>query len=475
MIFRSFLIIIIIIIFKTTQFLGIVNHIVHEMCYINKADMFSILHDRHKVMQRSMCIDLIHERREVMKKLLILLLVPVIAFSMVSCEGDILASISEYMGMVGGNVLIEQGIITVDTTQVNEVTTQVQTIVAVAPEDKETPPAPEVIEEIQNALTVILESPVKTEELVQQMEEPAGFTADNPPPLRLGEYLPAVPPEDVTQGDLLVAELVADLVTSAPDPLTATPEEIDQFVSDAQQVLAVIKAVSGAGDIVLDTIITDLLATFGRGMRALISREGEPGEAEFLAYVLPVANSVINAIGYTDETKTAVDPVGLARLLTSYHTMRTTYEQLAAAMGEGRETQSMQMGDLIDYTLSVGFTEAEDFLALDDDGMVGTALDLETILNQMIPYLAMTSFDSVEPPAFLSYKTGDQWEMMVGMYNGGAYPAFALILDLYDEVTDTLVLFSQQVPDNQATTDLLLEYIPQGRTGIVDMLTPDVV
>jgi hypothetical protein len=83
------------------------------------------------------------------------------------------------------------------------------------------------------------------------------------------------------------------------------------------------------------------------------------------------------------------------------------------------------------------------------------------VLNELLP-----TADMNDPPAFI-----EEFETMLGVYNGGADETY--ILALYDAVSANLLLFSAQVPGNQGLTDMLTQYIPEGRAGLIELLPPD--
>ncbi|MDD3996943.1 MAG: hypothetical protein PHH86_04450, partial [Sphaerochaetaceae bacterium] len=161
----------------------------------------------------------------------------------------------------------------------------------------------------------------------------------------------------------------------------------------------------------------------------------------------------------------------LARLLSEFENMRGLYEDAALALSNNNVVNAssveMELDDLIDYTLSVVLTEADKFFKASNTASVSN-YTLEMVLNELLPYLDGTA-DMDVPPAFIA-EFENNGEMMLGVYNGGADGTY--ILDLYDAVSDNLLLFSAQVPGNQGLTDMLTQYVPEGRTGLSDLLTP---
>jgi len=382
------------------------------------------------------------------------------------------------MGGMGGNILIDNEIVVIDSSEevavVTDTITNINTVNPVLSEEE--------FDEVQQTLVELLQSPQKAPDLIEQLGTNAGYDGTNPPPAKLAKFLPpaeVVAPEDLTQGDILAAILISTL---ANDPivqqLNADPseEELLNLASQALQVVDIVKQISSVNDIVIDDMLADFSSFLNRGTRALraLSREGEEGsEEDIFNYVQPIAQSIINAIGRDPDDSTEVDSQGLARLLSSYTNMRDGYENAALALNNMVDTSGVEMeiGDLIDYTLSVVLTEADKFFKASNTDSVST-YTLEMVLNDLLPYLDGTA-DMDVPPAFINeFET--KGETMLGVYNGGGpYPTFDAIVDLYDTVSANLLLFSAQVPGNQRLTDMLTQYVPEGSTGLIDLLTPD--
>lgn len=418
-----------------------------------------------------------------MKKVLLIVLVPILLLALVSCEGDILTNVKNLMGGMGGNILIDNEIVVVDATE--EVSVVTDTITNI---DTTNPVlSQEEFDEVQQTIVELLQSPQKAPDLLEELGTNAGYDdTTNPPPAALADFLPpadVVAPEDLTQGDILAAVLISTLANDPivqqliADPSADIPEEdLLNLASQALQVVDIVKQISSVDDIVIDDMLADFSSFLNRGTRALraLSREGEEGsEEDIFNYVQPIAQSIINAIGRDPADSTKVDPQGLQRLLISFSNMRSGYENAALALGGmvDKSAVEMELGDLVNYTLSVVLTEASKFFKASNTASVST-YTLEMVLNELLPYLDGTA-DMNVPPAFIAeFET--KGETMLGVYNGGGpYPTFDAIVDLYDTVSANLLLFSAQVPGNQGLTDMLTQYIPEGRAGLIDLLTPD--
>ncbi len=349
------------------------------------------------------------------KKLLVLLLVPLVLFTVVSCEGDVFTAISDYMGMTQGNVLIENEIVTLDTSQVDTVTTVVTSMVTGT-----SAPSSEEIEELHGVLNTVLASPQKTDALKEEMQKPAeGVTNETKD--RLEDYLPKDEHgnvvDDLTQGDILAAELVAAFMDKVnaidfDDPdLDIDDEERSALISEALQIIEVVKAISPVGALSIDSIVSgfldDLFASraTGRGLSAEEAAEIE----EVMGYVRPIANSLIDAIG-TDELG-KVNLSGLRTLINSFSIIRVSYENMAPAIIPGVTT--MELNDLINYALSVAFTESIVFFeSYSDVAYVGVD-ELKAILDEVFPLIGITIEEGAEAPEFIDEYL---WEEMLDDY-----------------------------------------------------------
>jgi len=413
-----------------------------------------------------------------MKKVLLIVLVPILLLALVSCEGDILTNVKNLMGGMGGNILIDNEIVVIDSSEEVAVVTDTITNYTTNPDLSE-----EEFDEVQQTLVELLQSPQKAPDLIEQLGTNAGYGTTNPP-AALADFLPpadVVAPKDLTQGDILAAILISTLANDpivqkliagpSADP-SADPSEEDllNLASQALQIVDIVKQISSVDDIVIDDMLADFSSFLNRGTRALraLSREGEEGsQDDIFNYVQPIAQSIINAIGRNPADSTKVDPQGLQRLLISFSNMRSGYENAALALGGmvDKSAVEMELGDLVNYTLSVVLTEANKFFKASNTASVST-YTLEMVLNELLPYLDGTADMNVPPDFIDEFET--KGETMLGEYNGGGpYPT------VYDTVSANLLLFSAQVPGNQRLTDMLTQYVPEGSTGLIDLLTPD--
>jgi len=378
------------------------------------------------------------------------------------------------MGGMGGNILIDNEIVVIDSSEEVAVVTDTITNYTTNPDLSE-----EEFDEVQQTLVELLQSPQKAPDLIKQLGTNAGYGTTNPP-AALADFLPpadVVAPKDLTQGDILAAILISTLANDpivqqliagpSADP-SADPSEEDllNLASQALQIVDIVKQISSVDDIVIDDMLADFSSFLNRGTRALraLSREGEEGsQDDIFNYVQPIAQSIINAIGRNPADPTKVDPQGLQRLLISFSNMRSGYENAALALGGmvDKSAVEMELGDLVNYTLSVVLTEANKFFKASND-------TLEKVLNELLPYLDGTAGMNVPPPAFIA-----EFETMLGVYNDNGGADGTYILNLYNAVSDNLLLFSAQVPGNQGLTDMLTQYVPEGLTGLSDLLDAD--
>ncbi|MDX9933497.1 MAG: hypothetical protein RBS30_00680, partial [Sphaerochaetaceae bacterium] len=117
-----------------------------------------------------------------MKKVLLVLVVPILLLAMISCDSDIMGSINAIKGVLeplNENVYINTRLYTVDTAQVEAVTTQITAVVSNITTNPTDAPT-EAITEIKTALTTVLTSPTKLTALKDEMSQEAGLesTAD---------------------------------------------------------------------------------------------------------------------------------------------------------------------------------------------------------------------------------------------------------------------------------------------------------
>lgn len=259
------------------------------------------------------------------KKLLaLLLLVPILLIPIISCEGDALGGLSDLMGTFGTNTLIESGIVVIDTSH-GAKTAEAMSGLAEA-DDYDA-----AVQAIRDMADEALASKgsAKANAFVEEMKE----EKKSETPQAVKDVLDDLGiDEDIleTEGDLLAAVLLTDLVGKADDLGAATEEEILEFVSEALQVIDIVKTVSPVSGIKIDDILGDILAggDFGdlfRGRGA--SRDGEDEIEQALGMVKPLLDAVIREI--EKDSNGHVKDKGLKRMISSFAMMRTSYEKLA--------------------------------------------------------------------------------------------------------------------------------------------------
>ena len=321
-----------------------------------------------------------------MKKMLLVLVVPILLLALVSCDSDIMGSINAIKGVLeplNENVYVTTGLYTVDTAQVEAVTTQITAVVSNITTNPTVAPT---ITEIKTALTTVLTSPTKLTALKDEMSQEAGLesTADVS---RIQDYLPpSVAVEDLTKGDLLAAELIYSIAKSdvvnqlKTNPSSVTEEEKLALASDALQVVEVVKQISSIGEVGVDELVTQLMEQFGMSGGTSRSVESENGD-DPMEFLQPIAVAVVNAIGYDEDDPDKIDSENLARFIAGFTIVRKSYETIALALpNDGIE---LELGDSINYMLSFVFTFANEFL----DPTVVSNASLENVLNYLVPYV----------------------------------------------------------------------------------------
>jgi len=242
-----------------------------------------------------------------MKKVLLVLVVPILLLAMISCDSDIMGSINAIKGVLeplNENVYINTGLYTVDTSQVEAVNTQIATIVSTP----SVAPTEATITEIKTALTTVLTSPTKLNALKVEMSQDAGLesTADVS---RIEDYLPpGVATDSLTKGDLLAAELIKSVADStvatklqSTDPEvveSVTDDEKFALAADALQVIEVVREISSIGEVGVDELVTQLMEQFGMSGGTSRSVESENGD-DLMEFLQPIAVAVVTAYGDT--------------------------------------------------------------------------------------------------------------------------------------------------------------------------------
>jgi hypothetical protein len=395
------------------------------------------------------------------------------------------------MGQTSSNVYADNGLVQIDTSQGAEVTDAAVSILAIEepdpPADPENPTEEETadieayeaayeeeVETIKDSITEALTSPTKTEALVEALSEPLeeGTTAPTKVTTKVTkletEYSIDIP-EPETEGDLVTLILLTELYEEASPLIDAmndsepdndpTEEELLDFVSDAQQVVNIVKTVSPAGAINLDDILESLIddpdaldEILGRSSDSRsLSRVDEPVEDEddVMLYAKPIFENVIDSIGTTmvDDTEVIIS-ANLGRTIGGFAMIRGTYERMAPALaGSGTE---LDLPDVINYALSVVFTEADAFF--DSLGTETDPLTFEEVLNDVIAWMDLTEAQQDDQaPAFIEDRDGFDW--------GTAFDDFT---------ADKLAFESDGTI--RTTLDLVIDAIPSDLTLLEDAL-----
>ena len=213
--------------------------------------------------------------------LALLLLVPILLIPLVSCDGDVLGSLSDFMGKAGGNALLESGTVVVDTSQGAAIGDAAGALAGLKLAEDATPEEEAAyeaaykaeVEKIQDALADALAAPDGTK--ATKLKEDMGKTTTTQPPKKVSDKIDEIKTElgitieTETQGDLIAAILMVEAVEKgdkiasaldnadpADDP---TDEELLEFISEALQVVEIVRTVSPANAISLDDLISDLI------------------------------------------------------------------------------------------------------------------------------------------------------------------------------------------------------------------------
>ena len=296
------------------------------------------------------------------KRLLaLLLLVPILVISIISCEGDALAGLSDLMRKMGSNALIESGLVKVDTSHGERIGEALSGL-----KDLDEDGYKAVVQDIKEDITKALSSPEKKEALKEKMQEEVD---KDDIPQKVKDLLDGLKEEGdgeddfdfeiETQGDLIAAILVAELFEKVEeftgdgedgfDWEEMTDEEREEamgLISEALEVLEIIETISPTNAVG----INELLEAFGVSSMRTSRGDGEglTGELEAIIEML------IDSIGTTDEGE--INRKNLSSMITNYGLMRKTYEKLAPKLKGSN--QELEVNDALNYLLSVFFTEA---------------------------------------------------------------------------------------------------------------------
>ena len=132
----------------------------------------------------------------------------------------------------------------------------------------------------------------------------------------------------LTQGDLVAAELIANVVNKVPldetgeiDVSSLTDDEKVELISDALQVVEVVKAISSVGAISIDAILDDLLAQFSDDSSEKTSSLDRTATRETeLQDILEPLGEMFLAPFKTGENEWVVDSAKLNVLVNNFHT-----------------------------------------------------------------------------------------------------------------------------------------------------------
>jgi hypothetical protein len=305
------------------------------------------------------------------KKLLaLLLLVPILLIPIISCDGDALGGLSDLMGTFGKNSLVEGGAVVIDTSHggkaaekmsgladlddddYDDAVVEIKEVVKEALASKGSTKAKAFVEEMKKPLPEDADVPGKVEDAVDELEDELGI-----------EF------EIETEGDLLAAVLLVDLMDKAKDDWEGADEEdILEFVSEALQVIDIVQTVSPVNGVKIDDILGELLGgdlseLFGSSSG--ISRNGDLQEEidKALGMLRPILDPIIRAIGKGVDGQ--IDQKGLDRMIFNFKVIRQSFEDIAKAIKEkeiDKEKLEFTLTDFVNYGLSVVFTEANEVI-----------------------------------------------------------------------------------------------------------------
>lgn len=344
------------------------------------------------------------------KKLIGFLLVPVILLAIVSCEGDLFENISNFMGQTGQNAYVQGGLVQIDTSQGENVSNALDALPTGTIPDPDTDSENydeyvndynEQVEVMQTEFTEALQSETKTQELVEAMSQSLAEGTSVPPLTQqsvddiqtdLGVTIDTSALE--TEGDLAALVLITELyneVAAAIDDAggvdNLSEEQALTLVSEAQQVIEIVQAISPTGAVTLDEILGELISDqalldqlFRSTARSTAREEGED-DFDPITIVEPIFNTIINAIGTTttDGVRT-INESGLNRMKMNFSLMRIAYEQMAPSLA--KSGKALELTDVINYALSVLFTEADGFLATLD-----ISITFKEAINDVIAWI----------------------------------------------------------------------------------------
>ncbi len=311
------------------------------------------------------------------KKLLaLLLLVPILLIPIISCEDGALDGLSEFMGSFGKNSLVEAGAIVIDTSHGGEATKKMSGLAEAEDEEAYSAAVEEIKDVVKEALTS--KGSTKAKAFVEDMKKPLAEDAEVPQKVEDAveelETQLVLDFEIETEGDLLAAVLLVDLMEKAKDDWDdATDEEIMEFVGEALQVIDIVQTVSPVNGVKIDDILGELLG--GDLSELFRSRKGSSrdGDAEeeidkALGIIKPILDPVIRAIGKDEHGK--ISQNGLNKMIFNFKIIRQSFDDMANALkGVNPQTSDVELSltDFVNYMLSVVFTEANGVIKLMTD------------------------------------------------------------------------------------------------------------
>jgi hypothetical protein len=291
------------------------------------------------------------------KKTILLLIIPIILIAIVSCDLD---SLSDFMGSMGGNVLLSSGMVTLDTEANDKIIGSISDLFDDAGNINSAK-----VDEVKDLLKEIQQSPEKLKDFKSKASEPLGNDVDTDDvkdkiediikDLDLGVDVEI---EITTKADLLVASLIVSMAESVKDDMTE--EEAKDLINDAILVIETINAVSPVGLIDLGSGMKDLLTEFldkNRGSRAT-SRDFSDNEFEDALndFIIPMLKPILKAIDTGKDDTISEEELKVA--VRDFSMMRKSYETMAKKLLDDNDNalRKLKFTDQINYALSVVFS-----------------------------------------------------------------------------------------------------------------------
>jgi len=380
------------------------------------------------------------------KFLALILLVPILLIPILSCDGDILGSLSELMGTMGTNSLIEGGVVVIDTSQGERASESMSTLADLEETDPGYDDAYDAeVDKIKKATEEALASKesAKAKKFVDDLKNEPKAKEDAPK--KVQDKLDELASTEEgglgieiiieTEGDLLAAVLLTELIDHIPGS-GATPDDVLVFISDAKQVIDIVRTVSPVNGITIDSILRGFLEGSGfedffiKSARA-ISRDGENPIEKALGIIKPVIDSIIKEIGVEEGI---INLAGLKRMISSFAVMKLSYENIAPLLeGSG---QQLKLADIVNYALSVVFTEADKLIK---DFTKKDGLGFKDLIN-----------------AYIAWDDGDDtaFNELAALFGGGEGDPTLIEAALFG-VLDTLESLLEVTPGAEKIQELL--------------------